>query len=173
MASTLRYLVFRSAQFMRYILKEQSRRLEPQNLILSVKAALRSDTIIAWWCDTGCTRTNFGDALTPIMIKFLSGRDPVQSRRIFNIANKPVYTVCGSILDIVKKRRLVVWGSGFMCADAHPRKPPEKVLAVRGPLSRQIMLKSGIDCPEIYGDPALLCRSRRLGLLIFRAESTK
>ena len=99
----LRYLVFRSAQFMRYILKEQSRRLEPQNLILSVKAALRSDTIIAWWCDTGDTRTNFGDALTPIMIKFLSGRDPVQSRRIFNIANKPVYTVCGSILDIVKK----------------------------------------------------------------------
>ena len=58
-----------------------------------------------------------------------------------------------------------VWGSGFMNdpqgsiqSRILQRKGLRKldVRAVRGPLTRQALLKLGHNCPEIYGDPAIL-----------------
>ena len=50
----------------------------------------------------------------------------------------------------------IIWGSGVV----YPHKPisaiPKKVLAVRGPLTRNYLLERGIECPKVYGDPALL-----------------
>jgi pyruvyltransferase len=43
-----------------------------------------------------------------------------------------------------------------MSEDACLNCKPKKVLAVRGPLTRKFLLTNGIDCPEVYGDPALL-----------------
>jgi len=131
----------------------------PRNLLLSLKAALNPDVIIVWWYEKemGNPINNFGDVLNPVLVKYLSGREPIQASRIFNITNKPVYYVIGSVLEVAKGKRLVVWGAGFMYAEGRFRQRPEKVLAVRGPFSRQIILNLGIDCPEVYGDPTLLC----------------
>lgn len=60
----------------------------------------------------------------------------------------------------------VIWGAGSGAND-ELRNKSQRVLqhyplrrldvrAVRGPLTRQILLKYGQTCPEIYGDPAIL-----------------
>ena len=62
----------------------------------------------------------------------------------------------GSILTMFDIENSIVWGSGILL----PNKPfvgrPKEVKAVRGPLTRQKLIDAGINCPEVYGDPALL-----------------
>ncbi len=60
----------------------------------------------------------------------------------------------GSIL-VYAREDSVIWGSGIM-SRSHPVARPQEVRAVRGPLSRRRLLEHGYDCPEVYGDPALL-----------------
>lgn len=62
----------------------------------------------------------------------------------------------GSIITIFDINHSIIWGSGIISSTAPIKGKPYKVFAVRGPLTRKRLLESGIECPEIYGDPALL-----------------
>jgi hypothetical protein len=53
------------------------------------------------------------------------------------------------------KPETTVWGTGSPRANAEIVSD-SKYLAVRGPLTRKIIIENGGDCPEVYGDPALL-----------------
>lgn len=96
---------------------------------------------------------NWGDKLSPFLVQKLTGR----------FAYKPLfpgemrYSVIGSVLDRAYKNS-VVWGSGFISADSRPKGHPLEIHAVRGPLTRNLLLQNNIDCPEVYGDPAILLR---------------
>lgn len=66
------------------------------------------------------------------------------------------YAIIGSIInDNFINHNTIIWGAGIM-ADNILKEKPKKVCAVRGPVTRECLIKQGIDCPEIYGDPALL-----------------
>ena len=101
---------------------------------------------------------NFGDALNTPLVEILSGKEVLPSKNIsriiFNIFRFQNYAVIGSILQWIKKNS-EVWGSGFI-TENEKVIVPSKIHAVRGPKTREIYLKNKIECPEVFGDPALL-----------------
>jgi pyruvyltransferase len=99
---------------------------------------------------------NWGDALNRVLVRHISGREPVAVQDVYALGNRPVYSVIGSILGNSNLPNIEVWGSGFIGADRTFLTAPRRIHAVRGPLTRQLVLKQGLSCPAVYGDPALL-----------------
>jgi pyruvyltransferase len=105
---------------------------------------------------------NWGDALNPVLIKLIAGEDPQwvatpPHRRWFRRRfNEPVYVVVGSTLRYAVDEDTVIWGAGFRAIDDTMHHKPARVCAVRGPLTRMKLLAMGVECPDVYGDPALL-----------------
>lgn len=99
---------------------------------------------------------NWGDALGLALFKKISGVDPVCIRmKEKSTLVLPAFLTVGSILNHADSNS-IVWGSGFIGEDQLVKEIPAKICAVRGPESRRKLLEQGINCPEIYGDPALL-----------------
>lgn len=94
------------------------------------------------------TINNFGDELSPIIVKNMANRlFPFTS-----YITRGKLLAVGSILKALRPND-TVWGTGAMYDE--PIKPPPNVkwLAVRGPLTRNLIED---EVPEVYGDPALL-----------------
>lgn len=103
--------------------------------------------------DYAVKKNNFGDILNPIVVEYLTGK---KTKRIATAyTNKTHLLGIGSILNRANKNS-IVWGSGFIKDKSFVMGPPKKILAVRGPKTRKRLLELNIECPEIYGDPALL-----------------
>lgn len=100
-----------------------------------------------YYCDT----PNWGDALSPVLCAKLSGK-PVK-KMLWKHQKR--FLAIGSILENADARAQV-WGSGFIWPDGKLDEAPGAVHAVRGPQTRAKLRAMGIDCPEVYGDPALL-----------------
>ena len=119
---------------------------------------LNNEKICAIWFDS----KNWGDALNPVLIQHFSGKKPfLITKYSINLKNDPIYAVIGSILDLPllttkMVKNTIIWGTGFIVDSGRLQGTPKKICAVRGPLTRKNILKTGIECPEIYGDPALL-----------------
>lgn len=138
--------------------------VDEKNLLLSERGRV---PLIFWRL-----KPNFGDLLSPWLIEKMSGRavEPVFGRvrpvggrellrfhwREFRRKTPPNYVAIGSILSRARANSLV-WGAGsFGTEQSCQLNPAARYFAVRGPLSRQLLLNAGADVPPVYGDPALL-----------------
>lgn len=125
----------------------------------SFKILIDNESICAIWYDE---LNNWGDALNPLLMRHISGKTPfLVTKYTVNIQDKPIYSAIGSMLDTnflngCGDNKIVIWGTGMMSWQGRLRVRPKKICAVRGPLTRKILLKQGYECPEIFGDPALL-----------------
>ena len=98
---------------------------------------------------------NFGDDLNYYFLKQII--DTNKQIKFYNKNNKENYLTIGSIIsDTFVDNKTIIWGSGIISENRGFTKKPYKILAVRGPKTRNVLLQHNIDCPEVYGDPALL-----------------
>ena len=118
--------------------------------------------IVNAWIDDhtwrGLNHRNWGDDINYYFIKDLTHR-PVVSLFNFRLARKYKFQnfLCiGSLLGMpgYVNENTIVWGAGSF--GKLNGVVPKHICSVRGKLTRDILMEKGIECPEVYGDPALL-----------------
>lgn len=105
---------------------------------------------------------NWGDALSPYLVHLISnfnvrrysGNFWDRVLKFLRIIPQENFLCIGSMMKFADENT-IVWGTGFISEESKLDKKPKKVLAVRGPLTRKKLLEQGVECPEVYGDPAL------------------
>lgn len=117
---------------------------------------------LVWWGgeDHQGLPWNWGDQLNPWLFSKISGVPFNDIKKVWvgetETKDLPRYYCIGSLLNHIYAPGAEIWGSGFEGSDRIPSTLPSKVYAVRGPLTRKSLINIGYDCPEVYGDPALL-----------------
>ena len=113
--------------------------------------AKKNQVNLNYWDDTD----NLGDTLSPVIVNYmLSLRDVSYDKKISK--RKHLYAV-GSVLT-AGIQDATVWGSGILNAKLAYRLENRKFdfRAVRGPITRAILMDYGYRVPEVYGDPAII-----------------
>jgi hypothetical protein len=118
---------------------------ERRALVKGLKSSVR---VKLWWADRPFPG-NIGDAFNPWLIEKITGNPVVRAD-----PSDGVLLAAGSIAGRASGKSHV-WGSGFL-SRKNVIAPAARWHAVRGPLTRRMVLESGGCCPAIYGDPALI-----------------
>lgn len=133
----------------------------------AVKAGIRDDQRVPmmWWEQP--YPGNLGDILGPYIVEKLTGIPPR------HVKSSPRLLSVGSIIKFARAGD-AVWGSGAS-AVTQVLHPAASYRAVRGPITRAMVIDRGCTCPEVYGDPAWflpkifdasgVAKTHRLGLI--------
>lgn len=114
---------------------------------------MSKDNIIRIWWAGGEEFFNYGDALGRYLVEKMTGKTPVLTQKY---GPHNVNLVIGSIINNAGTTKYCdVWGCGVISRNQTAKKGA-RFHAVRGPLTRESLIRTGHQCPEIYGDPALL-----------------
>lgn len=101
---------------------------------------------------------NWGDDLNDHLFTLISDKkiNFVPFDQLIFCPSVERYSLIGSIIGDFCLDNTIIYGSGAITANPVLIGKPKKVLSVRGPLTREVLMKNGIDCPQVYGDPAML-----------------
>jgi pyruvyltransferase len=111
---------------------------------------------------------NFGDAVNKRFWEYIV-QNKINSGGRGRPPTTPHYITTGSIMCVVNKKS-IIFGTGFISDNGdigggggnwrsksnNKHVTPRHIIAVRGPLTRQKLLKFKINCPTNYGDPLIL-----------------
>lgn len=107
------------------------------------------NTVNLYWYNK---KPNFGDVLSPIIVEYLSGLKCIHTT---NECKKII--ALGSILQCHPIfNNDIIWGAGFRNIYQDISYTSVDVKLVRGPKTRDMLLKNSIECPEKYCDPGVL-----------------
>ena len=101
---------------------------------------------------------NIGDTLSPTIYEYLKAKYSLVEKK----HKKTIHlNMVGSIIGF-KSYDATIWGSGILKESFEDKIQYRSkfvkydIRAVRGPLTREVLLRCGYDCPKVYGDPAIL-----------------
>lgn len=101
---------------------------------------------------------NWGDDLNIYLFEFVTQKKvqsiPMTRDKIKFSGNN--YLLIGSIIGFYNLDNKIIYGSGILNPKKKVNGKPQRIISVRGPKTRKVLLDSGIMCPEKYGDPVLL-----------------
>lgn len=124
-------------------------------LLLHKKECIVVDGWLLRFYDSKKKYSNWGDDLNVYFIELLCNKLVIPAETLLIPCLK--YSFIGSNLPWVLNHKTIIWGSGIINTALKMNKNKvEKVYAVRGPITRDYLINNGVDCPEVYGDPALL-----------------
>ena len=111
---------------------------------------------------------NLGDMLSPVIVDFMLHRKKISSEKMTKTSH---LLALGSLLG--RPFDATVWGTGvqsfLQVTSIYKWRKFRKydIRCVRGPLSANALRTSGYQCPDVYGDPAVLMP------LIYTPENTE
>lgn len=146
-----------------YLLRNKSRSNDPSLKMIPHRINLREWSVKKTGLDYYDSEKpfNLGDTLSRVVVEWMLARKGLSldswvahKKQLFAIGSGIMHsyadaTLWGSGMEYPPKGRIanVLNRNGFRKLD---------IRAVRGPLSREVLLKLGYNCPEVYGDPAIL-----------------
>lgn len=102
---------------------------------------------------------NFGDSIGPYLLSKITGKP------VINICHEKESGIMavGSILQLVDREDMVIWGSGLIEKPKNEvlkniKKYNPKILSIRGMETAKCLIEAGVKIPNksVYGDPALI-----------------
>lgn len=103
---------------------------------------------------------NSGDLIGPYLYEKWQGKAPTACKHPRSPHGPLFLLTCGSIFQW-SSSRAIVWGTGVVVksgsiAKSHMLQRPHTVHAVRGHITAAALTNIGVECPRVFGDPALL-----------------